>query len=327
MIEQLRDTYRKRTGNTDDLRTDGGTATERTSSRFDMGPDFLRSLPFWLPPFLVMGFFVYGAIAWNFLVSLTDYNSFVPPTYSHLDFEMYTRAFSDPTFLAATKNTFVLLVVFTVFCLLVGLGLAILIDQKIRFENTFRTIYLLPMSLSFVVTAQFWLWMYNYSDGPINVIIRGIGIQNPPHWISDPSIVLGSVVLALVWQFSGYAMVVYLAGLRAIPNDHFEAARVDGASTYRLYRRVVIPQLKGATISASVVLMVFGLKAFDFLYSLTGSYYPPKGSDILATMMVRQAFGSPNNTAYAAAIGIMLFLLALVVIAPYLTYQYKRGEL
>jgi glucose/mannose transport system permease protein len=328
MIDQLRHTYRKLAGKSDGLRTDGGTTTAGGStSRFDMGPDFLRSLPFWLPPFLVMGFFVYGAIGWNFLVSLTDYNSFVPPSYTNLDFEMYSRAFSDPTFTAAAKNTFVLLVVFTIVCLLVGLGLAILIDQKIRFENTFRTIYLLPMSLSFVVTAQFWLWMYNYSDGPVNVAIRALGIQNPPHWISDPGIVLGAVILALVWQFSGYAMVVYLAGLRAIPNDHFEAARVDGASTYRLYRRVIIPQLKGATISASVVLMVFGLKAFDFLYSLTGSYYPPKGSDILATMMVRQAFGAPNNTAYAASIGIMLFLLAIVVIAPYLMYQYKRGEL
>ena len=292
-----------------------------------MGRDFRRSIPFWLPAFLLMALFVYGAIGWNFLVSLTDFNGFVGPDYSDLDFEMYVRALGDPTFIGAAVNTLVLLVVFTLVCLVVGLALALLVDQGIRFENSFRTIYLLPMSLSFVVTAQFWLWMYNFQNGPINVALRALGMENPPHWISNPDIVLWAVIIALAWQFSGYAMVVYLAGLRAIPTDHFEAGRVDGASTVRLYWRVVLPQLKGATISASVVLIVFALKAFDFLYSMTGSYYPPKGADILPVMMVRQAFGPPNNTAYAAAIAIILFLLALAVIAPYLTYQYRRGEL
>jgi glucose/mannose transport system permease protein len=322
------DSLRGSGGDGDGLRTDGGTATADDGSRSRVGgQDFLESLPFWLPIFLLMALFVYGAIGWNFLVSLTDFNGFIGPDYSDLDFEMYARAFTDPTFINAAINTFVLLIAFTAACLVVGIGLALLVDQQIRFENTFRTIYLLPMSLSFVVTAQFWLWMYNPSNGPINATLRAVGVTNPPNWISNPELVLWAVVVALVWQFSGYAMVVYLAGLRAIPDEHFEAARVDGASTARLYWRVVLPQLKGATISASVVLVVFALKAFDFLYSLSGSYFPPKGSDILPVMMVRQAFGGPNNTAYAAAIAVLLFLLALGVIAPYLVYQFRRGDL
>ncbi len=286
---------------------------------------FFGSLPFWLPPFLLMGFFVYGAIGWNFVISLTETSGFGAVDYSQLDGEQYTRALGDPTFIEATTNTFGLLVAFTTVCLGIGLLLAILMDRKLRFDNGFRTIYLLPMSLSFVVTAQFWLWMYNYNNGLINSITSTLGLGRY-RWISDPELVLPAVVFALIWQFSGYAMVVYLAGLRAIPTDHYEAARTDGATTFGLYRRVIIPQLKGATISAAVVLMVFALKAFDFLYSLTGSYIPPEGSDILATMMVRQAFRL-NNQAYAAAIGIMLFVLAIAVIAPYLTYQHKQGEL
>jgi glucose/mannose transport system permease protein len=133
-------------------------------------------------------------------------------------------------------------------------------------------------------------------------------------------------VFALMWQFSGYAMVVYLAGLRAIPTEHYEAAKVDGASTLKMYARVIVPQLKGATISATVVLMVFALKAFDFLYSLVSGYRPPNGADILATKMVREAYAN-LNWAYASAIAILLFLLALVIIGPYLVYQYREGNL
>ncbi|GGL21361.1 sugar ABC transporter permease [Halarchaeum grantii] len=306
-------------------RTDGGEVATTSRSEGFLSDEFTSSLPYWLPPFVLMGLAVYGAIVWNFFLSLTNTTGFAVPNYANLDFEMYTRAFGDPVFLGALQNTFALLIAFTLLCLVVGMLVAILVDQGIRYENTFRTIYLLPMALSFVVTAQFWLWMYNEQNGLINIILGVVGL-GPYEWIANPQLVLGAVVFALIWQFSGYAMVVYLAGLRAIPTEQFEAARVDGASTLRMYWRVIVPQLKGATISASVVLMVFALKAFDFLYSLTGSYYPPKGSDILATMMVRQAFVA-NNRAYAAAIGIMLFALALVIIAPYLLYQYRAGEL
>ncbi|ELZ98066.1 sugar ABC transporter permease [Haloferax mucosum ATCC BAA-1512] len=319
-------------------RSDGGSVTEegpvregflrRLSVPLDrrFGSDFFESSPFWLPPFLLMALFVYGAIIWNLMISLTDYTGFAgSPDYSNLDFEMYTQAFSDPGFREAAINTLILLVAFTAATLIVGLLLAILIDRGIRFENTFRVIYLLPMSLSFVVTAQFWLWMYNFNNGIANRLVGSIGL-GPYDYIGNQALVLWAVIFALMWQFSGYAMVVYLAGLRAIPTEHYEAAQVDGASTVRMYWRVIIPQLKGATISAAVVLMVFALKAFDFLYSLVSGYRPPNGADILATKMVREAYAN-LNWSYGAAIAIILFALALAVIGPYLYYEYQRGYL
>jgi len=319
------------------VETDGGTVEEaggrlgllgrvRTGLNDRFGSDFLESTPFWLPPFLLMGLFVYGAILWNLLISLTDYQGFgAAPDYSNLDFEMYVRAANDSGAIEAAVNTFLLIVAFTATTLVIGLTLAILIDRGIRFENTFRTIYLLPMSLSFVVTAQFWLWMYNFNNGILNIALGTVGV-GPIDWIGNSAIVLWAVVLALVWQFSGYAMVVYLAGLRAIPTAHYEAAQVDGASTLKMYWRVIVPQLKGATISASVVLMVFALKAFDFLYSLVSGYRPPNGADILATKMVREAY-SNQNWAYGAAIAIILFAMALSIIGPYLVYQFRRDNL
>ncbi|WP_018259100.1 carbohydrate ABC transporter permease [Halomicrobium katesii] len=316
-----------------DAVTDGGVVEEQQQTGFGpitklnerFGSDFVESSQFWLPPFLLVGLFVYGAIIWNVMISLTDFQGFGTPDYSDLDLEMYARALSDSGFVDAAVNTFVLLIGFTLVTLAIGLGLAILIDRNIRFENTFRTIYLLPMSLSFVVTAQFWAWMYNFNNGVINIVLTSVGLDRVD-WIGSPNIVLWAVVFALMWQFAGYAMVVYLAGLRAIPDEHYEAAKVDGASTLRMYWRVIIPQLKGSTISASVVLMVFALKAFDFLYSLVGGYRPPNGADILATKMVREAYAN-LNWAYSSAIAIMLFLMALSIVGPYLYYQYKEGHL
>lgn len=339
-LTQLRQRLRSLRGT--DVRTDGGTVDSGVLP--DLDSEFVRSLPFWLPPFLLMGFFVYGAIGWNFAISLTDFRGFTLPTYklSAFDFEMYRQALNDPTFWTAVQNTVILLVVFTTLCLIGGLLLAILVDQGIRFENTFRTIYLLPMALSFVVTAVFWSWMYNSTTGVINVVLRSLGLGFlTMNWLGGyidtgalaalplvPSAIkirLFAVIFALLWQYSGYAMVVYLAGLRAIPDDHYEAARIDGASTFTMYRRVIIPQLRASTISAAVVLMVFALKAFDFLYVLFGSN-PGPAADILATMMYREAFGS-NQWAYGSAIAIVLFMMALAVVAPYLYSEYRRGEL
>lgn len=327
LFERIR---RLRAGEQDEepeLRTDGGVAAESSQGGLSerLNTDFFQSMPFWLPPFVVMGIFVYGAIGWNFLISLTDHSGFGLVDYSSLDFEMYVRALNDSSFIQATQNTLVLLLGFIAICMTVGLLLAILVDRKIRFENTFRTIYLLPMALSFVVTAQFWLWMYNVNNGMVNEFLGLFGL-GPFSWIGNSELVLPAVIFALVWQFSGYAMVVFLASLRAIPRDHYEAARVDGASTIKMYWRVIIPQLKNAVVSSLVVLMVFGLKAFDFLYAISGGYQPPNGSDILPTLMVRVAF-QRTQWAYGSAIAILLFLLALGVITPYLYYQYKQGTI
>jgi glucose/mannose transport system permease protein len=317
-----------------DVRTDGGEPVDGPagSSRLQLlrenlsNRDFRQSAPFWLPAFLLMGLFVYGAILWNFALSLTDPSGYGPVDYTQLDLDLYFQAFNDGAFIEATINTFVLLVVFTVVSLALGLLVAILVDRNIRYENTFRTIYLLPMALSFAVTAQFWLWMYNFENGVVNLLLSALPFLEKVRWFGNPDLALAAVIIALIWQFSGYTMVVYLAGLRAIPDDHYEAARVDGASTVKMYWRVIVPQLKGSTISATVVLMVFGLKAFDFLFALRGTYLPPKGTDILSTLMMREAF-SKQNFAYGATIGVILFVLALSIIAPYLTYQYRQGEL
>jgi glucose/mannose transport system permease protein len=290
--------------------------------------DFVQSLPFWLPPTLLLLFFVYGAIVWNFVFSLTDFEGLRYPAYdvSNFDFEMYGRLLGDPAFWLVTKNTLFVIVLFTGLCLVVGLGLAILLDRQLRFKDKFQTVYLLPFSLSFVVTGLLWTWMYNPKQGMINLTMDFVGLEFlTQNWLGDPRLTLASVVFALVWQYSGYAMVVFLASIQSIPTEHYEAARVDGASTFKVYWRVVIPQLSPAAVSVAVVLMVFALKAFDFLFVVFG-FNPGTSADILATFMYRQAFQA-NRWAYGAAIATVMFLLTLAVLAPYLYKQYQSGDL
>ena len=322
---------KRRWSDTDRARTDGG--VDSTASFWER--DVVRSAPFWLPPFLLIGLFVYGAVLWNIVLSLTSFTGLGSPDYGSLSLENYVIAFQGgvPSWSELTVspiwnsawNTVVLMVTFSVVCLALGLILAILVDQQIRFENTFRTIYLLPMSLSFVVTAKFWLYMYNPQTGLINIAVQSLGFQ-PVEIVQNPDLKLAAVAFALIWQFSGYAMIVYLAGLRAIPTGHFEAARVDGASTIRMYWRVIIPQLRTATVSALVVLTVFSLKALDFLFSMYGGYQPGPSADILATRMVREAYAN-GNWAYGSTIAVILFVMALMIVTPYIYSQYKRGEL
>ena len=299
--------------------------SERTAFGQFRNSEFVESMPFWLPPTLLVLLFVYGAIGWNVTISFTDWSGLGQPDYTSFTLEMYRQMPADPDFRASLRNTIALLIAFTGVSLVIGLGLALLVDRKIRFENTFRTIYLLPMALSFVVTAIFWSWMYA-SDGLINTTLGGLGLGwLAQDWLGDPRFKLAAVIVALIWQFSGYCMIVYLAGLRAIPNAHYEAARIDGASTLKLYWRVIIPQLRSSTVGATVVLMVFALKAFDFIYVMFGTN-PGHSADILAVMMYREAFAA-SEWAYGAAIAVVLFALALTIVGPYAYTQYKRGTL
>jgi glucose/mannose transport system permease protein len=311
---------------------DGGAVAERRGRLAERVPlvsaDFVRSMPFWLPPTALLLLFVYGGILWNFVFSLTDFEGLRYPAYdvSNFDVEMYGRLLEDPAFWTAARNTVFVLFVFTSLCLLIGLLLAVLLDRKVRFAGGLRTVYLLPFSLSFVVTGLLWTWMYNPVRGAINLTLRTLGLDVlAANWLGDPGLKLGAVVFALVWQYSGYAMVVFLATIRSIPTEHYEAAKVDGASTLRMYWRVIVPQLSPAAVSIGVVLMVFSLKAFDFLYVVFG-FSPGSSADILATFMYREAFQA-TRWAYGAAIATVMFLITLAFLAPYLAFQYRRGDL
>jgi glucose/mannose transport system permease protein len=277
-----------------------------------------------LPSIALVGYFVYASIGWNVIVSLTDWNT-LKPSYNIIGFSHYAEILQDSTFWISFQNNLLLILLFVPSSILLGLFLAILLDNKVKGEGVFRTIYLLPFSLSFVITASLWAWMYDPSVGVINTLLQGIGLGFlKSGWVTDSGIAMYCIILALVWQFSGYTMLIFLAGIRSIPESQVMAAEVDGARGFGLYRRVIIPQLKSSTLATFVILMVFALKAFDFIYILTFGG-PGYSTFVLPLDMFRETF-TMNHFAYGAAIATVLFVVVMAIVVPYLYTSSRRRE-
>jgi glucose/mannose transport system permease protein len=277
-----------------------------------------------LPSIALVGYFVYASIGWNLIVSLTDWNT-LKPSYNIIGLSHYAEIVQDSTFWISFKNNLLLILLFVPSSILLGLFLAILLDNKVKGEGVFRTIYLLPFSLSFVITASLWAWMYDPSVGVINTLLERVGLSFlKSGWVTDSGIAMYCIILALVWQFSGYTMLIFLAGIRSIPESQVMAAEVDGARGLGLYRRVIIPQLKSSTLSTFVVLMVFALKAFDFIYILTFGG-PGYSTFVLPLDMYRETF-LMDHFAYGAAIATVLFVVVMIIVVPYLYTSSRRRE-
>ncbi len=236
-----------------------------------------------LPSFLAIAVFVYGFIGWTGAVSFTEWNTLVPD-WSWAGLKNYLYLFGDLRFQADLRNTLVFTVLFIVLSTGLGLFLAVMLDRRIRGESVFRNIFIFPMALSFIVTGVVWQWIFNPSTG-VNLLLKEWGLEKLPQWYVDTRVIPGvewgqisfgiplaliAVVIAAVWQLSGFAMAMYLAGLRAIPEELREAARVDGANEWQVLRKVVLPQLRPITWSVVIILGHISLKIFDLIYAMTG---------------------------------------------------------
>ena len=283
------------------------------------------ALLFLLPSIALVGYFVYVSIGWNVLVSLSAWLQ-LRPDYRIVGFGNYAYEFSQQSFWISLQNNLLLILYFVPSSILLGLLLAILLDNKVKAEGVFRTVYLLPFSLSFVITASIWAWMYNPSAGVINSLLNLAGLSFlKTGWITDPTLAMYCVVIALVWEFSGYTMLIFLAGIKSIPESQVMAAEVDGSSSFRLYTRIIIPQLKSSVFAAFVILMIFALKAFDFIFILTGGGPGGYSTSVLALLMYKTTFGQ-DYYAYGAAIATVLLVLVMVIVVPYLYMSFRRKE-
>jgi glucose/mannose transport system permease protein len=207
------------------------------------------------------------------------------------------------------------------------------LDQKVKAEGVFRTVYLFPMALSFVVTGVVWQWIFAPGTASrlrgVNALLHGIGLDALRwKWYTDTGaigpfhVALIPVIIAASWQMIGYCMAMYLAGLRGVPEELREAARVDGATEFQLYRRVILPLLAPITLSAVIILGHISLKIFDLIFAMAGADYAP--TDVPALLMYLTAFRG-NQFAKGAAIGFLLLVLVAILIVPYLVTQMRGG--
>jgi len=291
-----------------------------------------------LPSILLIAVFVYGFIGWTARVSLSEWDT-VEPDYTWAGLENYKQLFSAEGGVAAKRftidlwNTLFFTVFFLLLCVVIGLLLAILLDQRVRGEGVFRTIYLFPMALSFVVTGVVWQWVFapGTESRPrgVNALLQMIGLDGLqwPWYTSTESIgpfhiALIPVILAAAWQMIGYCMAMYLAGLRGVPEELREAARVDGATEIGIYRHIILPILQPITLSALIILGHISLKIFDLVYTMTGKG-PGFVTDVPGIFMFETTFQG-NHYSQGAAISIIMLLMVAVVIVPYLIYSLRR---
>jgi len=280
------------------------------------------------PSVVAIAVFVYGFVAWTGYVSLTRWNDILPD-YAWSGWRNYLDLFSTFRFRIDLLNTVKFTLVFLAACLAVGFTLAILLDRGLGAEAVFRTIYLAPLAISFIVTGVVWRWLLNpgspqFGSVGINLLLERLHLGFlRTGWYTDPHIGILAVAIAATWQMSGYTMALYLAGLRSIPDEVREAARVDGASEWQLYRRILIPLLQPITLSAIIILGHISLKIFDLVVAMTGSG-PGFSSDVPAFFMFDTTFRG-NHFAQGAGIAEILLLLVAVLIIPYLVYS-TRAE-
>lgn len=278
------------------------------------------------PSAAAVSLFVYAFIAWTGFVSLTRWRGVIPD-YAWAGLRNYVRLFQHERFQTDLRNTVVLTAVFLTGCLVVGFLLAVLLDQRVAGEGLFRTVFLAPMAVSFVVTGVVWRWMLNPGTPEtgyvgINLLLDKIGLGLlKSGWYTDPRIGIKAVALAAAWQMSGYVMALYLAGLRGIPEELREAARVDGATEIEIYRRVIIPLLRPITLGAVIVLGHISLKVFDLVAAMTGSGLG-FSTDVPAYFMWDTTFRG-NNFNQGAAIAVVLLVMVAVLIVPYLIYTMR----
>ena len=280
----------------------------------------LLSFALLFPSIVAVGIFVYGFIGWSVRVSLSKWKG-LNPDYTFVGLQQYTNLiFHDQRFLIDVRNTAVFTVGFILGCLLLGLGLAILLDQKLKGESLFRSIFLFPMSISFIASGVVWAWLMNPATGSrttgLNLLFQNLGLDflistwhaTPPPWG------MAYTVIPAVWQLSGFAMALYLGGIRSVSEDIREAARVDGASEFEIYRYVILPMLRPVTLSAVIILGHMSLKIFDLIVALGRK---DQRLDVPGIYMWTTTFDG-TNYAQGAAIGILMLISVAILVVPYL---------
>ncbi len=285
------------------------------------------SLGLLLPSIAAVAIFVYGFIGWSIRVSFSKWKG-LNPDFSWVGLQQYITLFNhDQRFNIDVRNTAMFTVGFIAGCLIIGLGLAILLDQRLKGESIFRAVYLFPMSISFIASGVVWGWLMNPATGDritgLNLIFKSLGLDFLISlWHSTPQPWgMAFTVIPAVWQLSGFTMALYLGGIRSISDDLREAARVDGASEFQIYRYIVLPLLQPVTLSAVIILGHMSLKIFDLIVALGNKDIR---LDVPGIYMWVTTFDG-TNYAQGAAIGVLMLVSVAILVVPYLV-QNMRSE-
>ena len=276
------------------------------------------------PSILAVFIFIYVFIGWSVRVSLSKWKG-LNADYTWNSINNYLELFKDPRFHVDVRNTLLFTGVFVIGSMALGFILAVMLDQGLKGEGFFRSLFLFPMAISYIVTGSVWRWLMNPAlvgsrVTGFNVLFQNLGLDFLANtWYGTPTWGMASIAIAAIWQMSGYTMALYLAGLRAIPSELKEAAQIDGATSLQIYRYIMLPLLSPVTLSALIILGHMSLKVFDLIIAIAGKQLP---LDVPAIYMWQITF---DGLFYGkgAAIGIILLISVAFLIVPYIRYTLK----
>jgi glucose/mannose transport system permease protein len=271
-----------------------------------------------LPTALVVVVVYLGCMLWTVRLSLTS--SKLLPTLDFVGFDQYRRLLTNTRFLISAENVVVFGVLFLTGCLVLGFLLAVFIDQQVRGEGVFRTVFLYPHAMSFIVTGLVWQWFLNPALG-LQKLVRDAGFPDFSFdWLVNREMVVYTLVIAGIWQSSGLVMAIMLAGLRGVDEDIWKATRVDGIPTWRVYVSIVLPLLRPMLITATVLLAIAVVKVYDLVVAMTGGG-PGIASEMPAKFVMDHLF-QRGNVGLATACATVMLITVIAVLAPWLYAQY-----
>jgi multiple sugar transport system permease protein len=273
------------------------------------------------PGALIYVCFVLAPIVISFGYSLTNYNPFNPPT-RFVGLGNYRLLFSDGEFLTSLRVTTILTLIVVIVPNLLGLAVAVLLDRRGWLYNAMRSIFFVPVVLSSVVVSIIWTRLLA-DDGLVNRSLRGLGLADPPGWLSDPDYALYSLASILCWQSLGFCVVVYLAGLQGVPQELNEAAAIDGAGPATRFRRVTWPLLAPALTINTVVQLISAFKVFDHVQVITKGG-PGSGTTATIAFTVLQVGFTANRQGYASAMAIVMLVIIATASALALKLLQRR---
>lgn len=274
------------------------------------------------PSLVAIAVGVYLFIAWTAWISLSS--SRMVARFDFVGLEQYYRLWATPRWHTAVANLFIFTSLFLIITVAIGLLMAILLDQRIRAEGFLRAVYLYPMALSFIVTGTAWKWILNPDLG-IEKVIQDLGWSGFAFdWITKPDFAIYCVVIAAVWQSTGFAMAIFLAGLRGIDTSIIKAAQIEGAGLPRIYMSIIVPMLRPAFLSVIVLLSYISIKSFDLVLALTNAG-PGSATEMPSTFMFSATFRR-NQMGVGAASAMMMLMTVAAIIIPYLYSELKEDR-
>lgn len=298
------------------------TTTVRTRKR-QFNRDMLLAILVLSPSIIAVAIFIYFFIGWTFYISTVNWNTSVID-YTFTGLQNWQRMLSSFRFQTDIRNLVLYAVGFMGQCIVIGFLLASFLDQHIKGEAVFRTIFIFPFAISAVVTGVAWRWLMRPETG-INLLFESVGLGFlKSQWFAHPTLGILFITIASAWQFSGYVMALYLAGLRGIPLEVKEAAQMDGCNTWNLYRRIIIPMLAPVTFTVIVLTGMASIRVFDIVTVMSGTGRA-FSTDMLSTHMFEQMF-TANRYSLAAVIGAFMIILSAFLVAPYLLSMRKEQE-